>query len=82
MLPLRVGGNKYAFQYSGNPNYGLFFNQTNVRYEFHDGAAIPVFYVDANTGAGVFSSTVRVAYTCRQTDGSNNQVLKQMAQAY
>ena len=45
----------------GNPNYGLFFNQTNVRYEFRDGAAIPVFYVDANTGAGVFSSTVRSA---------------------
>ncbi|HNP23162.1 MAG TPA: tail fiber domain-containing protein [Panacibacter sp.] len=74
---LRVGGNKYAFQYSGNPNYGLFFNQTNVRYEFRDGAAIPVFYVDANTGAGVFSSTVRVgAYTLPATDGSNNQVLK------
>ena len=36
-----------------------------------------MFYVDANTGAGVFSSTVRVgAYTLPATDGSNNQVLK------
>lgn len=74
---LRIGGNRYAFQYSGDPDYGLFFNSTNVRYEFRDGAAIPVFYVNANTGAGVFSSTVTVgAYTFPATDGANNQVLK------
>ncbi|CAN5554668.1 hypothetical protein BH10BAC2_BH10BAC2_40840 [soil metagenome] len=56
----RVGGNRYAFQFSGNPNYGLFFNSTNVRYEFRDGAAVPVFYVGANDGNAVFTGGVRV----------------------
>ncbi len=46
----KVGGNKYAFQFSGNTNYGLFFNQTNAQYEFRNGAASPVFIINANTG--------------------------------
>src|SRR5437773_2549672 len=25
----KVAGNKYAFQYAGNPNYGLFFNSSS-----------------------------------------------------
>lgn len=58
---LRVGGNKYAFQYAGNPNYGLFFNSTNTRYEFRNNAAAPIFYINANTGAGTFSGNVGVA---------------------
>lgn len=56
----KVAGNKYAFQYAGNPNYGLFFNSTNVRYEFRNGSAIPVFYVGANDGAGVFSAGLQI----------------------
>lgn len=56
----RVGGNRYAFQYSGNPNYGLFFNSTNLRYEFRDGAALPVFYVGANDGNAVFTGGVKL----------------------
>lgn len=73
----QVGGNKYAFQYSGNPNYGLFFNTTNDRYEFRDGSAAPVFYVTASTGAGTFLSSLKVgAYTLPATDGTANQVLK------
>ena len=54
----QVGGNKYAFQYSGNPNYGLFFNLTNVQYEFRNGSAIPVFSVKANTGDAVFNGSI------------------------
>lgn len=74
---LRIAGNRYAFQYSGDPDYGLFFNSTNVRYEFRDGAAIPVFYVNANTGNSVFSGTVTVGnYTLPTADGGANQVLK------
>lgn len=74
---LRIAGNRYAFQYSGDPDYGLFFNSTNIRYEFRDGAAIPVFYVNANTGDGVFSGTVTVGnYTLPTADGGANQVLK------
>ena len=57
----RVSGNRYAFQYSGNPNYGLFFNSTNLRYEFRDGAALPVFYVGANDGNAVFTGGLRVS---------------------
>src|SRR5215831_16855351 len=56
----QVGGNKYAFQYSGNPNYGLFFNQTSVQYEFRNSSAAPVFYVSANTGNGVFNGTLKI----------------------
>lgn len=56
----KVAGNKYAFQYAGNPNYGLYFNSTNVRYEFRNGSAIPVFYVGANDGAGVFSAGLQI----------------------
>ncbi|QEC69639.1 tail fiber domain-containing protein [Panacibacter ginsenosidivorans] len=73
----RVAGNKYAFQYSGNTNYGLFFNSTNVQYEFRNGSAVPVFSVNANTGNSVFNGTLKVgAYTLPATDGTNGQVLK------
>lgn len=73
----RVAGNKYAFQYSGNTNYGLFFNSTNVQYEFRNGSAVPVFSVNANTGNSVFNGTLKVgAYTFPATDGANGQVLK------
>lgn len=73
----QVAGNKYAFQYTGNPNYGLFFNSTNVQYEFRNGSAVPVFYVNANTGNGVFNGSLKIgAYTLPSTDGTNGQVLK------
>lgn len=73
----QVAGNKYAFQYSGNPNYGLFFNSTAVQYEFRNGSAVPVFSINANTGNGVFNGTIKVgAYTLPATDGTNGQVLK------
>src|SRR5215471_10615809 len=72
----RVGGNKYAFQYTGNTNYGLFFNSTNVQYEFRNGSAVPVFSVNANTGNSVFNGTLKIgAYTLPSTDGTNGQVL-------
>ncbi|CAN5706254.1 hypothetical protein BH10BAC2_BH10BAC2_42970 [soil metagenome] len=73
----QVAGNKYAFQYTGDPDYGLFFNSTNVRYEFRNGSAVPIFYVDANNGNAVFNGTLKVgAYTLPATDGVNGQVLK------
>ncbi len=73
----QVAGNKYAFQYTGNPNYGLFFNSTSVQYEFRNGTALPVFSINANTGSNVFKGTVKVgAYTLPATDGANGQVLK------
>ena len=56
----RVGGNKYAFQFDGDPDYGLFFNQTNVRYEFRNSTAAPIFYIGANDGNSVFSGGVQI----------------------
>jgi len=72
-----VGGNRYAFRFSGNPNFGLFFNSTSSLYEFRDGSASPVVTVNASTGAGVFKGTLKVgAYTLPATDGTSGQVLK------
>src|SRR6478609_8890563 len=72
----QVAGNKYAFQYAGNPNYGLFFNSTNVQYEFRNGAAVPVFFINANNGNSAFSGTGKIGtYTLPSTDGTNGQVL-------
>jgi hypothetical protein len=72
----RVAGNKYAFQYTGNTNYGLFFNSTSVQYEFRNGSAAPVFSINANTGNSVFNGTLKIgAYTLPSTDGTSGQVL-------
>ena len=38
---LQVKSNAYAFAWENNPNYGLFFNQALVRYEFRTGDATP-----------------------------------------
>ena len=44
-----VGGDRYAFRYNANQNFGLFFSSTNARYEFRDGSGSPVFWT---TGGG------------------------------
>lgn len=73
----KVAANKYAFQYAGNPNYGLFFNSTNLLYEFRTSTALSVFSIGANTGNGIFKGNLKVgAYTLPSTDGTSGQVLK------
>ena len=73
----KVAGNKYAFQYSSNPNYGLFFNTTGGQYEFRNGSAVSVFAINANTGNGIFNGTLKVGtYTLPATDGASGQILK------
>lgn len=73
----QVAGNKYAFQYKNDPDYGLFFNSSNVRYEFRNGAAEPVFYIDAGNGAlSIGNFTSGVNYVLPSARGLNNQVLK------
>ncbi len=47
---INIGPNQYAFRYTTNPNYGLYFNATNVRYEFRNGAAAPIFAFNADNG--------------------------------
>ena len=73
----KVAGNKYAFQYSGNPNYGLFFNSTGLLFEFRTSTALSVFSVGANTGNGIFKGNLKIgAYTLPATDGTSGQVLQ------
>lgn len=45
-----IGPNQYAFQFTGNPNFGLFFNSTNSQYEFRNGSASPIFAIGAAAG--------------------------------
>jgi len=56
-----VGPNRYAFRYSLNQNYGIFFNASSARYEFRTGNTARVFSVNANTGDGFFAGQVGVA---------------------
>lgn len=46
-----VGGDRFAFRYQGNPNFGLVFSATNSRYEFRDGSGSPVFWQGGNGNA-------------------------------
>ncbi|HNV99289.1 MAG TPA: tail fiber domain-containing protein [Chitinophagales bacterium] len=46
-----VGGDRYAFRYQGNPNFGLVFSSSNSRYEFRDGTGVPVFWQAGNGNA-------------------------------
>lgn len=73
----KVAGNKYAFQYAANPNYGLFFNAQSLLYEFRTSTALSVFSIGANSGNGIFKGNLKVgAYTLPATDGTSGQVLK------
>lgn len=47
---INIGPNQYAFRYTQNQNYGLFFNATNIRYEFRNGSASPIFGFNADNG--------------------------------
>ncbi len=73
----KVAGNKYAFQYAGNPNYGLFFNSQSLLYEFRTSTALSIFSIGANSGNGIFKGNLKVgSYTLPATDGTSGQVLK------
>lgn len=54
-----IGPNEYAFRYSLNNNFGLFFNTADVQYEFRDGFANPVLGINANNGD--FTTNLRFA---------------------
>jgi hypothetical protein len=64
-----VGGNKYAFRFAGDQDYGLFFNQSNLRYEFRDAAAAPVFYA-TTTGEGFFAKGVQLGNSALNNAGN------------
>ncbi|NNC96144.1 MAG: hypothetical protein HKN92_11325 [Chitinophagales bacterium] len=57
---LQVAGNKYAFQYTADNDFGLFFNATGEQYEFRNQDATPVVAMDAikgNTAIGTSSNS-------------------------
>ena len=54
----KTAGNKYVFQSSTNPNFGLFFNTTASQYEFRNGLASPVFSINTNTGSTRITSNL------------------------
>jgi hypothetical protein len=47
---INIGPNQYAFRFTQNPNYGLFFNAANVAYDFRNGTAAPIFSINADNG--------------------------------
>ena len=72
----QVGDNKYVFQNTTNPNYGLFFNATTPQYEFKDNLGNALFSINANNGNGALRGSLKIgSYTLPGTDGSSGQVL-------
>jgi hypothetical protein len=61
-----VSGNRYAFRYSSDQNYGLFFNSTAQNYEFRGAAASVKASISASSGlitaSGGNSSNWNTAY--------------------
>ena len=73
----QVAGNKYAFQFKNDPDFGLFFNSADNRYEFRNGTAVPVFFINANTGAlSIGDNTINQNYLLPSARGTNNQILR------
>ncbi|MEO7209691.1 MAG: hypothetical protein ABIY35_02000, partial [Chitinophagaceae bacterium] len=56
----QVDSNNYVFQNSLNPNYGLYFGQSVLRYEFRDQNGAATFYSNANNGNGYFAGNLGV----------------------
>ncbi|NNV57426.1 tail fiber domain-containing protein [Limnovirga soli] len=46
----KVADNQYAFRSASSANAGLFFNKTNVRFEFRNTAGVGLFNIDAING--------------------------------
>ncbi len=65
-----VGNNRYAFRAESNENYGLFFNSSNLEYEFRNGSANRVFGVKANTGDLFASGAIQLGNTSTSTAGT------------
>lgn len=65
-----VPNNRYAFRAQSNQNYGLYFNSTNLRYEFRNSAATPVWQVGANSGDMLVTGGFTVGNTSIMNPGT------------
>ncbi|NNV57118.1 tail fiber domain-containing protein [Limnovirga soli] len=63
----QVGNNKFAFQSASQPSAGLFFNATNLRYEFRNTAGVSVL----NLGAGASNNFLGIGNTTPITQLAN-----------
>ena len=62
-----VRGNRYAFRYFADQNFGLYFNASNGSYQFMDGTASPVFSVKAINGETHVAGNLGVGTTLPST---------------
>lgn len=58
-----VPNNRYAFRAEADQDIGLFFNQTDFRYEFRDGSAVSVLSIQANNGDVVAAGGLTIGST-------------------
>ena len=63
-----VGGNRYAFRYSANPTFGLFFNSTNGQYEFKNSVGDAAMSVKAFTGETKIMGPVGIGITATPSE--------------
>ncbi|NNC96154.1 MAG: hypothetical protein HKN92_11375 [Chitinophagales bacterium] len=47
---ITIPGNTYAFRYSVNNNFGMYFNETDASFDLRNGSATGIFQIDANNG--------------------------------
>jgi len=62
-----VASDRYAFRYASNQNFGLYFNATDVRYDFLDASAQPVFFTHAITGNAYIKGRTGIGTTTPQS---------------
>ena len=58
-----IPGDSYAFQWTGNPNIGLYFSATNSRYEFRDLSGSPEAWFNPILGRSYFRGRVGIMTT-------------------
>ncbi len=58
-----VGPDRFAFRYTNNPQFGLFFNATDGQYEFKDDQGNPSLSIKAITGNTVVKGTLAIGTT-------------------
>ncbi|MEM9053331.1 MAG: hypothetical protein AAGC47_14855, partial [Bacteroidota bacterium] len=72
-----IGANQYAFQFTGNPNFGLYFNGSDARYEFRNGSANPIFGFSAING--LMSTNIQFNETASYLIAPNRYALRSAA---
>ena len=67
---LKVASDEYAFQWANNTAYGLYFNATDVRYEFRTSTATPIAYFHANDGDAWLQGGITIGNSSKADAGN------------